>query len=234
MLQNIKDLYGNKILASDGVIGHVQDFYFDDIIWVIRYMVADTGNWLPGREVLLSPHSFGPLNQEEETMLVNLTKKQIEDSPMMETHEPVSRQYEMEYYRYYGWPAYWNGGSVWGFNNYPVVMPPSRDQIVSYDLHHSNDDKHLQSMSAVDGYHIQATDGMIGHVSDFLIDDMSWSIRELVVETGHWYSGKEILISPDKIDRISYEESKVFVNLSKADIQRTEENEIAQKGTVSV
>ena len=113
-------------------------------------------------------------------------------------------------------------------------MPPSRDQIVSYDLHHSNDDKHLQSMSAVDGYHIQATDGMIGHVSDFLIDDMSWSIRELVVETGHWYSGKEILISPDKIERISYEESKVFVNLSKADIQRTEENEIAQKGAVSV
>jgi len=90
MLRNIKDLYGNKILASDGIICHVHDFYFDDIIWVIRYMVADTGNWLPGREVLLSPHSFGPLNQEE-TMLVNLTKKQIEDSPMMTSISKVCR-----------------------------------------------------------------------------------------------------------------------------------------------
>jgi len=67
-------------------------------------------------------------------------------------------------------------------------------------------------------------------VSGFLVDDKNWAIHKLVVETGHWYSGKEILISPSKVERISYEESTVYVNLSKADLQRSGENEVAKAG----
>jgi uncharacterized protein YrrD len=231
MLQNIKELYGNKLAASDGDIGHVKDFYFDDKTWVIRYLVADTGSWLTGRLVLLSPHAFGKLDLVENTLQVKLHKKQIENSPSIESHKPVSRQYEIEYYRYYGWPAYWNGGALWGMGGYPVVLAPSKDEMEAHLQHHHRDDKHLRSTRAVTGYHIQATDGPIGSVSGFLVDDRSWAIHELVVETSHWYSGKEILISPDKIERISYEDSKVFVNLTKADIQqRTEENELAKAG----
>jgi len=108
-LQNTKELRGNKLAALDGDIGHIRDFYFDDNIWVIRYAIADTGSWLPGRLVLLSPHAFGKLDQDEKTLHINLRKMQIQDSPPIESHKPVSRQYEVEYYRYYGWPAYWQG-----------------------------------------------------------------------------------------------------------------------------
>src|SRR5471032_2362823 len=114
MLQNTAELYGFKLTASDGEIGHVKDFYFDDKTWVIRYLVADTGSWLSGRLVLISPHAFGTLDENKKTLHVALRKKQIENSPSPESHKPVSRQYEIEYFRYYGWPTYWEGGAMWG------------------------------------------------------------------------------------------------------------------------
>ena len=228
MLQNIKELYGNTLAASDGDIGHVKDFYFDDQTWVIRYLVADTGSWLTGRLVLLSPHAFGRFDQGTKILHVNLSRKQIENSPSIESHKPVSRQYESEYYSYYGWPSYWEGNAMWGIGGYPVVVPLANDQMETDPQHHHRDDPHLQSTGGVSGYQIQTVDGTIGHVSSFLVDAKSWAIRELVVETGHWYSGKEILISPSKVDQVSYAESKVFVNLTKADIQATAENQIAK------
>jgi hypothetical protein len=223
MLQNIKKLCGNKLAALDGDIGHVQDFYFDDKAWMIRYLVADTGSWLPGRLVLLSPHAFGRLDHYENTLYLKLLKKQIQNSPLIESQKPVSRQYENQYCRYYGWPAYWDGGTTWGSSGYPVIVPPPQE----IPARHRRADLHLQSIQAINGYDIQTIDGAIGHVSGLMVDDKSWAIRELVVETGHWYSGKEILISPRKIDGLRYPESKVLVNLTKADIQRTAENETA-------
>jgi uncharacterized protein YrrD len=230
MLQNIKELYGNKLAALDGDIGHVKDFYFDDKTWAVRYLVADTGSWLRGRLVLLSPHAFGRFDQAGKILLVNLSRKQIENSPSIESHKPVSRQYEEEYYRYYGWPGYWQGGGVWGMGSFPVSAPPPTPKNRRHHGHNQRDDIHLRSTTAVTGYHIQATDGAIGSVSGVMVDDKSWTIGELVVETGHWFSGKEILISPRKIKRISYEESKVFVNLTKAEIQQAAENDHGKAG----
>jgi sporulation protein YlmC with PRC-barrel domain len=228
MLQNIKQLYGSKLAAFDGDIGHVKDFYFDDENWVVRYLVADTGSWLTGRLVLLTPHAFGKLDQDEKTLHIKLHKKKIQDSPSIESHKPVSRQYETDYYAYYGWPTYWDGSSMWGISGYPVVLPPSKKEMEIQKKYHHRDDKHLRSMQEVIGYHIQSVDGEIGHVSSFLVDDKSWAMQELVIETGHWYAGKEILIPTSKVKKISYEEAKVFVSLTKADIQQTAENEISQ------
>jgi sporulation protein YlmC with PRC-barrel domain len=228
MLQSIKQLYGNKLAAFDGDIGHVKDFYFDDENWVVRYLVADTGSWLTGRLVLLTPHAFGELDQDEKTLHVKLHKKKIQDSPSIESHKPVSRQYEADYYAYYGWPTYWDGSAMWGIGGYPIVLPPSKKEMEIQKKYHHRDDKHLRSMQEVIGYNIQSADGEIGHVSSFLVDDKSWAIHELVIETGHWYSGKEILIPTSKVKRISYEDAKVFVSLTKSDIQQTAENEISQ------
>jgi sporulation protein YlmC with PRC-barrel domain len=228
MLQSIKQLYGNKLAALDGDIGQVKDFYFDDENWVVRYLVADTGSWLTGRLVLLTPHAFGKLDQDEKTLHIKLHKKKIQDSPSIESHKPVSRQYETDYYAYYGWPTYWDGSAMWGIGGYPVVLPPSKKEMEIQKKYHHRDDKHLRSMQEVIGYNIQSVDGEIGHVSSFLVDDKSWAIHELVIETGHWYSGKEILIPTSKVKKISYEEAKVFVSLTKADIQQTAENEISQ------
>jgi hypothetical protein len=206
----------------------VKDFYFDDENWVVRYLVADTGSWLTDRLVLLTPHAFGKLDLVEKTLQVKLHKKKIQDSPSIESHKPVSRQYENDYYAYYGWPTYWDGGAMWGIGDYPVVLPPSKKELEIQKKYHHRDDKHLRSIQEVIGYNIQSIDGEIGHVSSFLVDDKSWAIHELVIETGHWYSGKEILIPTGKVKRISYEEAKVFVGLSKADIQQTAENAISQ------
>jgi hypothetical protein len=227
-LQNTKELRGNKLAALDGDIGHIRDFYFDDNIWVIRYAIADTGSWLPGRLVLLSPHAFGKLDQDEKTLHINLRKIQIQDSPPIESHKPVSRQYEVEYYRYYGWPAYWAGDAMWGMGGFPVLVPPAKGEIEAQRIYYHRDDKHLQSTEEVTGYPIEAADGLIGHVTGFLVDDRSWAVRELVVETGHWYSGKEIRIATDKVNRISYQEARVHVSLTKADIQKTAEHELAK------
>src|SRR5208283_3247992 len=98
MLQSITQLYGKKLAALDGEIGHVKDFYFDDAAWAIRYVVVDTGSWLTGRLVLLSPHAFAKLDQSESTLQVKLRKQQIEDSPSIAAHEPVSQQFEENYY----------------------------------------------------------------------------------------------------------------------------------------
>jgi len=229
--QNTKDLSGHKLAALDGDIGHLKDFYFDDNIWVVRYAIADTATWLTGRLVLLSPHAFGKLDPDKKTLHINLNKAQIEAAPSIESHKPVSRQYEVEYYRYYGWPAYWAGDAMWGLGGYPVLVPPLRGEAETQRLYYHRDDQHLRSTREVTGYPIEATDGKIGHVAGFIVDDRNWAIREVVVEAGHWYSGKEIRIPISKIERISYNETKVVVALSKADIQRTAEHAVAMAGT---
>lgn len=231
MLQNTKELYGHRLAASDGEIGHVKDFYFDDNIWVVRYLVADTGSWLSGRQVLLSPHAFGRLDQKEKSLSINLTRRQIEDSPSIESHKPVSRQYEIDYYRYYGWPAYWNGSSIWGLGGFPLVLAPSKDQIDAQAQPHHRDDKHLRSAKAVAGYAIHALDGEIGSVSGFMVDDKSWAVSALTVEAGHWFSGHEILLPVGQIERISYEKSEVFVKLTKTAIKHAIDHDKAKAGT---
>src|SRR4030095_7055938 len=216
MLRSIRQLYGDKLGASDGEIGHVKDFYFDDQNWAIRYLVADTGSWLPGRQVLLSPYSLGRLDQAEKVLRVNLTRKQIEDSPPIESHKPVSRQYEEEYYRYYGWPYYWQGDALWGISGFPILeLPPKPfpDQsrtMIGPPL--APTDAHLRSTQTVNGYNVRTSDDVtVGHVCDFMMDTESWAIRQLVVKTGHRLSGKEALVETKTVDRISYDESTVFV-----------------------
>jgi hypothetical protein len=219
MLQSVKRLFEDKLGASDGEIGHVKDFYFDDGNWAVRYVVADTGSWMPWRLVLISPHAIGSLYQGGRVLIVNLTRKQIEDSPPIEKHKPVSRQYEEEYHRYYGWPFYWQGGSLWGMSGFPILeqrsKPFSGEQAPKASARREGADAHLRSAKALIGYGVQAQNEAVGHVTDFLLDDTSWAIQNLVIDAGHWLSFKSVLIAPSQTDRISCDESKLFVNLTK-------------------
>lgn len=232
MLKSIKQLYGCKLGASDGDIGHVKDFYFDDRNWAVRYMVADTGNWLPGRQVLISPHAVGQIQVAEKVLTVGLTRKQIEASPSIETHKPVSRQYEEEYHRYYGWPYYWEGGGLWGgMSGFPILEAPVMSQpigpIAGRGPKPKSPDADLRSTQAVTGYHLQATDGIIGHVCDFMLDDKSWAIIQVVVKTGHRFSGKEVEIPMSQVERISYQESTVYVKLTHDAVEKSPEHRSA-------
>ena len=220
MLITAKTLEGYKLAHPDDEIGTVKEFYFDDHYWTIRYVVANTGNWLTGQKVLLSPYAVTAVVKEQHHIIINLTKQQIESSPSLSSDKPVCQQFELDYYGYYGWPTYWGGAYMWGA--YPYLDP--------YLDNHQNWDKttpaeqgwdpHLRSTSEVTGYHIQATDGELGHIEDFIIDEQTWAIRYLIVDTRNWWPGKKILLAPQWIDRVSWNESKVFVNLPRETIKQ--------------
>jgi uncharacterized protein YrrD len=220
MLSKAKTLKGYKLESLNGEIGKVKEFYFDDRHWAIRYLVADTGNWLTGRQVLISPYALVSVVKEQHHIEVNLTKKQIEDSPSLNSDQPVSRQFEESYYGYYAWPKYWDGPYMWGA--YPYLIRDSKKQRETNQGAKAWD-PHLRGTHAVRGYHIQATDGEIGHVDDFIIDDETWAIRYLIIDTQNWWPGKKVLVSPQWIERVSWTESKVFVNLPLEDIKQSPE-----------
>jgi hypothetical protein len=236
MLRSISQLYGNRLAASDGEIGHVKDLYFDDQNWVVRYLVVDTGSWLSERKVLISPHAFGSLHQAGKSLQVNLTRKQIEDSPSIESHKPVSRQYEEEYHRYYGWPYYWQGNGLWGMSGFPILelpaVPLPLEPAKATGPQPERADAHLRSAQAVNGYHLQASDGTTGHVCDFMMDNQSWAIRQLVIKVGHRLSGKEVQIPTSLVDRISYEQSTVFVHLTSEAVEQSPAHHLVPVGAV--
>jgi PRC-barrel domain len=212
MLQSIKQFYGNKLGAFDGDLGHMKDFYFDDRNWAIRYVVADTGNWLTGRQVLISPYAFDGVDRTEKILRVKLTRKEIENSPAIETHKPVSRQYEEEYHHYYGWPYYWQGDALWGMSDVPLLELSANPLPSAPPVATERGDAHLRSTQAVNGYQVRTANEIIGHICDFMMDDQNWAISELVIKTGHRFTGKEERMPVSQVDRISYEGSTVFVN----------------------
>jgi len=224
MLRSIKQTYGKKLAALDGDIGHVEDYYFEDQKWAVRYLVVDTGTWLPGRQVLLTPHVFDNFQTEDQHLAVKLTRQQIADSPPVDAHKPLSRQYELEYYRHYGWPNYWEGGGLWGLNNFPTLQRPAgappNQSGEDHDTALVSADAHLRSTQAVGGYQIQATDGIIGHVCDYLMDSTDWAIQQLVVKIGHRLSGRDVLIPVGLVERISYDDSTVFIRLTRDEVEK--------------
>ena len=222
MLYTANTLRGYTLASLDGHFGRADEFYFDDHHWAVRYLVADTGTWLTDRQVLISPYAITAVQVEQQRIAVNLTNKQIEDSPSLATHKPVSRQFEETYHGYYGWPTYWSGPDMWGY--YPLI-PNDPAQWHPYEpaAPKKHWDKHLRSTRDVKGHHIQAADGEIGHVDDFIIDDETWAIRYLVIDTWNWWPGKRVLISPRWIDRVSWDELKVFVDLTREAIKQAPE-----------
>ena len=215
MMRRISQLKDLKIHATDGEIGCMEEFLFDDKAWAIRYLVVNTGGWLLGRSVLISPIFLRQADWETNQIHVALTKLQIENSPDVDTQKPVSRQHEQDYMNYFGSAYYWDGSYIWGDGHFPgdlagASIPINAPALVSKLESASS---HLRSTTAVKGYHIRATDGEIGHVEDFIVDSHTWSIRYLEVKTRNWLPGKKVLIAPEWIESVSWTESKVYVSL---------------------
>ena len=226
MLIYADNLKGSTIIAMDGAIGEIDDFYFDDESWAVRYLVVNTGAWLFRREVLISPISIERVEETNNRVYVNLTRDQVKDSPDIDTQKPVSRQHETAFMDYYGYPYYWGGPYLWGDTAFPATLanPPAvESQIAAAATARRREseesyDEHLRNADEVKGYHIEAADGEIGHVHNFVIDDTDWAIRFIVIKTGGWLSSRKTLISPQSIERISWTESKMFVSLTKDQI----------------
>jgi hypothetical protein len=231
MLRSMSDLENYAIGATDGSIGHVEDFYFDDEAWVIRYLVVKTGAWLAGRKVLISPIAVGKPNWTERVLPVAITKAQVENSPDIDTDKPVSRQHEQDYTAYYGYPGYWGSTGMWGMGYYPsdlLALSGQGRTDTEYRIARAetqaragvaakpkgNGDPHLRSCQAVIGYRIDSTDGEIGHVTGLLVDEETWAIRYLVVNTSSWWFGHQVLIAPQWINELRWAARTVSVHLT--------------------
>ncbi len=227
MLQKSQDIKGYKVHAADGNIGHVDEFFFDEEELAVRYIIVDTGVWVFGRKVLLMPQIVDKVDWDDKKIKTGLTKEQIKNSPDIDRKKPISRLKEAELYKYYNLPVYWTGMGFSGGTVYPgafggagpVVLPElAEDESLDLEV-----DSHLRSTEEVKGYAIQAKDDMIGHVDDFLIEDINWKIRYLIVDTKDFLPGKDVIISPYWIDSISWMEQKVYVNLPKEKIENAPE-----------
>jgi len=235
MLRDVKSMISFTLAATDGGVGHVSDFYFDDEAWVIRYLVVETGTWLSDRKVLISPMAIGEPNWKFETFPARLTREQVRNSPDFDTDQPVSRRHELEYSRFYGYPNYWGGSGLWGAAYYPGAMLTSSDYAGSgadylavqvenerrarEAEHGDHDDPHLRSCTAVTGYHISAVDGEIGHLQGLLVDEESWAIRYLIVNTSNWWLGHRVLVAPRWISEVSWAERRITTDLTRQAIQ---------------
>jgi sporulation protein YlmC with PRC-barrel domain len=215
MMHNVRAIQKFGIKATDGEIGTVHDILFDDEQWTTRYLVVDTMKWLPGRKVLISPMQIDDIQVPEENVKLSMDKETIKNSPDINTDRPVSRQHELLLGSYYGFSPYWSGIGFWGPYHYPRELARA-DMLHQEELEddETKDDCHLRSVKEVVGYEIEALDGNLGHVEDFIIDEENWTIRYIVVGTKNWWPGKEVLVSPAWITDVNWSERSVKVDLT--------------------
>lgn len=226
MLISTRMLEEYTIAATDGEVGKVRDCFFDDHAWVVRYLVVESGSWLSSRQVLVSPYAIGEPDATNKLLPVRVSKEQVRNSPDIDTRQTVTRQHEMLYAKYYGYPYYWGGTGLWGDSLYEPILPLALSAFDATDAEEAvsdepspADDPHLRSAQAVSGYHIHASDGELGHVSDFLIEENTWAIRYLVVSTSNWWGGNKVLIPPQWITDISWDDRTVNLQLTREKIK---------------
>lgn len=228
MKRKIKSLTGFSIGATDGVVGEVKEFYFDDKTWTIRYLIVETGSWFNGKKILLSTQALLTPDWENKIFPVKLTRAQIEGSPEIDTDKPVSKQHESDLSNHYLCGNYYWAGSGMGMYGMRMSYPMSMKQAIRGETDESvadnpDEDHHLRSTDAVTGYNIKAVDGEIGEVEDFIINDKTWTIDFIEVDTGNWFPGKKVLISPSWIKKIEWDTSTVNVILTEEQVKSSPE-----------
>jgi uncharacterized protein YrrD len=240
MLRNAKLYEGFELRASDGTIGKVKDVYFDDERWHLRYFVVDTGGWMNGRTVLISTGAITAPRYQDRNLATGLTQEQVRNSPAVDTDRPVSRQQELELSQYYAWPYYWTApvlGTGYGYigaaaaptaaalraevaPKHRTVGTAPRETSIEADIREATKgDPHLRSAGEVRGYKIEARDGSLGHVEDFLVEDTTWAVRYLLVDTRNWWPGKKVLVPLSHIRKIAWASSRLHVDLGREEIK---------------
>jgi uncharacterized protein YrrD len=228
MIQSLNIVRDYAILATDGTLGSVSDIYFDDRSWAVRYLVVDTGTWLPGRKVLIPTSALGAPDSPRREFPVNLTREQVKSAPSIDEDKPVSRQHEADLYGYYGWAPYWGGGAITpGLAGYaPGIVPPPEPPAA--DREHEQGDPSLRSGREVVGYGLRASDGDIGHVEDILIEDEGWRVRYLLIDTRNWLPGRKVVIAPDWVRAIDWTSRRIEIDHTRDQVKGSPEyNQVA-------
>ena len=227
MLRSARDFFTLTVIAWDGPLGQIDDFYFDDLEWTIRYLVVQTDEWLAGRRVLLSPRAVKDVNREEQELRLDLSREQVAGSPPITSAEPISRRYEEELHEYYNWPLYWTTLNPLGLAGPdlvrplpPAILPEQHEEEEETDI--PADNPHLRSLAEVTGYEVRARDGDAGHVEDVIINSANWAIFYLLIDTGSWLqAGKQVLLAPTWVKEIEWAAKWLTVDLSQELIKKS-------------
>ena len=220
MLREVSELGGYSLRAMDGDVGTLEDVFFSDRDWRIRYLVVDTGPWLRSRRVLVSPLSVTEVRREEKSIIAQLTREQVQSSPEIDAAKPVSRQYEIDYSRHYGLPFYWAGGSLWNPMPPPDDLANQTDWPSSPEPSESGETVHLRSSHEVRGYRFEGQEGELGHIKDFILDDETWLIRYVEIDTRNWWpGGKKVLLARQWIDEVRWDERKVTADVHRSTVK---------------
>jgi sporulation protein YlmC with PRC-barrel domain len=208
MMRSLRELRGYRIEATDGELGSVRDVFFDDEMWTVRYMVAATGPWLLGKRVLVGWLALGQPDWRQRTVPVTLTKEQVKHSAHVSTDEPVSRRREHELQSHHGWAP------RWGVTAARVALQKARtDADAATQSEERDGEAHLRSLREVVGYDVRVKGARVGRVGDFLADDRTWTIRQMVVKTGPWHSPREVLVDASCIEEVDWSRRLVMVAL---------------------
>jgi uncharacterized protein YrrD len=203
MLHDLNALTGSCVIATDGEMGSIRNFFFDDQSWTIRYLVVDVGGWLARQVVLLAIAAVEQPDWVKKTFHVHLTKEQVRHSPDVDTEKPVSRQQEIAMQEYFGWPSHWAESELGPASS----LPPGR----KYPLH-TKEDSHLRSAWDLAGYEVWSTDGEIGRVDNFIMDDASWHLSYLDVKAGDWLYNRSVLVPTRWVKSVSWADRRVTLD----------------------
>lgn len=218
----VRSLQDYAIKATDGELGRVDELYLDDASWTVRYFIVDTGTWLTGRTVLIAPGFIENLNEGNRYLVVNLTRKQVKTAPSIDSDRPVSRQYETSYYSHFGVRPYWEDNVFSSLNLMPAPVP--RPPVWEGESPSSREnDPRLRSSAELTGYGIQARNGEIGHVQDFIVDDSEWRVPYLEVDTRSWWPGRKVLVATAWIRRIDWGDRRIRIDLDRSKIRTAPE-----------
>ena len=224
MLRSLNKLERYKVTATDGDVGSVENFLLDDARWTVRYLVVETDGFFEGRQVLITPISFRRVDYAAQRFLLTIPRDKVTHSPILDADLPVSQQYERDFYGYYGYPYYGGYGGLWGMGSYPAALAAgSYDPRAEEPLREPPFDVHLRSARELNGYHIEATDGSIGHVKDFVVDDETWQVRYMIIATSNWWPGKSVLVAPEWATRVSWADRQVHVGMTREAIKSSPE-----------
>ncbi len=221
-MRSLKKMIGYSAESLDGKIGEVDNFYFDTPEWFIRYAVIETGGLLNSKRVLISPESFGEPLWQERKFPISLSKEKIENSPTVEEKRPITMQEEENLIDYYGWDTYWGLGPY--VNLHPRVLAPIRhipEYVPEDNYIRDSDNSILKGLYDIEGFSIHASDGVFGRVEDIIIEDESWIIRYLVIDTRRYLPSKKVLIAPEWIEMVNWSTEEIYVDLEKETIKDT-------------
>ena len=228
MLHLAHKIAGAAVQGIDGDIGTLEDFYFEEDRWTVRYLLVDTGKWLSGKRVLISPMSV-PDGWGKNGVRLSLTKDQVRNSPEFKEGEPLSREGEILVLTYYGYPDYWGAASVWGnFDSPTALIAAPKETAAGRTNGFDPEARHLRSIKKSTGYHLHARNGEIGHVDDFLIGQESWRIRYLLVDTSNWIGGRSVIVSPEAVEGIDKDRGLLYVAADREAIKKAPELESIQ------